>query len=93
VTTARALLAEHQGHHGEAAGLFADAAQRWERFEMPWEQAQALLGQSRCLLTLTRPAEVGEPLRTAKDIFTTLRAGPALATVGRLLAQATALAG
>ena len=41
--TARALLAEHHGQHAEAAALFTAAAERWERFEVPWEQAQALL--------------------------------------------------
>jgi hypothetical protein len=70
--------------------LFADAAARWETFEVPWEQAQALLGQGRCLLMLARAAEAREPLRTARDIFSSLGARPALAEVDRLLAQATA---
>lgn len=93
VTTAQALLAEQRGEHAEAAGLFGDAAQRWERFEMPWERAQALLGQGRCLLTLARPAEAREPLATAQEIFASLGATPGLADADRLLAQATALAG
>jgi class 3 adenylate cyclase/tetratricopeptide (TPR) repeat protein len=89
VVTARALLAEHHGQHAEAAGLFADAADRWQRFEVPWEQAQALLGQGRCLLALGQPGEAREYLRTARDIFTMLGAGPARTDVDRLLAQAT----
>jgi class 3 adenylate cyclase/tetratricopeptide (TPR) repeat protein len=93
VTTARALLAEQRGHQAEAAGLFADATERWERFEMPWEQAQALLGRGRCLLTLARPTEAREPLATAQEIFASVGAAPGLADVGPLLAQATALAG
>jgi len=88
--TAQALLAEHHGQHAEAAALFADAAGRWEQFEVPWEQAQALLGQGRCLLVLGQPGRARKPLRTARDIFTTLSARPALADVDRLLAQATA---
>ena len=60
---------------------------------MPWEQAQALLGQGRCLLTLGGPAEAREPLRAARDIFTSLGATPVLADVNRLLAEVTALAG
>jgi hypothetical protein len=91
--TARALLAEQHGDHAEAAALFADAAGRWERFEVPWEQAQALLGQGRCLLALGRPAEGGEPLTAARDIFASLGASPVLADANRLLAEATALAG
>jgi class 3 adenylate cyclase/tetratricopeptide (TPR) repeat protein len=90
VATARALLAEQCGKHAEAAALFADAAARWEQFQVPWEQAQALLGRGRCLLMLARPAEAREPLRTAREIFSSLGARPALADVDRLLAQATA---
>jgi hypothetical protein len=91
--TTRALLAEQHGGHAEAVALFTDAAGGWERFEVPWEQAQALLGQGRCLLTLGRPAEAREPLCAARDIFTSLGATPALADAGRLLAEATAPAG
>jgi tetratricopeptide (TPR) repeat protein len=91
--TARALLAEQHGNHAEAVALFADAAGRWERFEVPWEQAQALLGQGRCLLSLGRPAEAREPLSAARDIFASLGANPVLTHANRLLAEATALAG
>jgi tetratricopeptide (TPR) repeat protein len=90
--TTRALLAEQHGTHTEAAALFTDAAGRWERFEVPWEQAQALLGQGRCLLSLGRPAEAREPLHAARDIFASLGANPVLADANRLLAEATALA-
>jgi class 3 adenylate cyclase len=89
VTTTRALLAEHHGHHGEAAALFADAAQRWEQFEMPWEQAQALLGQGRCLFALGQPNDASQPLRTAREILASLGAKPSLADANRLLAQTT----
>jgi class 3 adenylate cyclase/tetratricopeptide (TPR) repeat protein len=88
--TAQALLAEHHGHHAEAAALFADAASRWKQFEVPWEQAQAVMGQGRCLLTLRQPADALIPLRMARDIFTTLGARPALTDVDRLLTQALA---
>jgi predicted ATPase/class 3 adenylate cyclase len=90
--TARALLAEQHGTHAEAAALFTEAANRWEQFEVPWEQAQALLGQGRCLLTLRQPAEAQQPLRRAREIFASLGANPVLTDVNRLLAQATALA-
>jgi tetratricopeptide (TPR) repeat protein len=91
LATARALLLEHHGSHAEAAELFADAAQRWERFEMPWERAQALLGQARCLLALGRTTEASEPLRQAREIFARLGAKPALAETDALLERATAL--
>jgi tetratricopeptide (TPR) repeat protein len=91
--TAHALLAEQHGEHAEAAALFADAAGRWERFGVPWEQAQALLGQGRCLLPLGRPTEAREPLRVARDIFASLGANPVLADADCLLAEATALTG
>ena len=91
--TVRALLAEQHGKHAEAAALFMDAACLWERFEVPWEQAQALLGQGRCLVPLGRPAEAREPLRAARDIFASLGANPVLTDANRLLAEATALAG
>ena len=91
IVTARALLTEQHGEHTEAAGLFTDAADRWKRFEVPWEQAQALLGLGRCLLTLGRPTEAREALCAARDIFASLGADPVLTEVNRLLARATAL--
>jgi tetratricopeptide (TPR) repeat protein len=91
LVTAAALLAEHRGEHAEAAGLFADAAERWEGFEMPWEEAQALFGRGRCLLALGRPAEADAPLRGARDIFVSLGAGPAVLETDELLERATAL--
>ena len=89
--TVRALLAEHRGEHSEAARLFADAATRWEAFEMPWEKAQALLGRGRCLLALGRSAEAIGPLRQARDIFTTLGARPSIDETDALLELATAI--
>jgi hypothetical protein len=91
LATVRALLLEHHGSHAEAAELFADAAERWERFEMPWEGAQALLGQGRCLLATGHPAEASGPLRRARDVFTELGAKPAVAETDGLPERATAL--
>jgi class 3 adenylate cyclase/tetratricopeptide (TPR) repeat protein len=89
ITTARALLAEHRGEHAEASTLFADAATRWEEFEMPWERAQALLGLGRCLLALGDPAAQVH-LNEARQIFADLGAAPPVATVDALLDRATA---
>jgi hypothetical protein len=89
MTTARALLREHAGSHEEAADLFADAARRWERFGMPWERAQALLGQGRCFVASGRVADAAEPIREARKIFATLDAAPAVAVADDLLAAGT----
>jgi tetratricopeptide (TPR) repeat protein len=77
VLTARAMLAEHGGRPDEAAVLYADAAERWERFEMPWERAQARLGLGRCYLALGRGNDAAAALREARDLFEGLGAGPA----------------
>ncbi|MBV9093834.1 MAG: hypothetical protein JO132_08170, partial [Streptosporangiaceae bacterium] len=91
--TVRGLLAEQRGDHAEAAALFADAAGRWVQFEVPWERAQALLGQGRCLLALRKPAEAREPLRTARDIFTSLGAKAAQTETGLLIEHGITVAG
>jgi class 3 adenylate cyclase/tetratricopeptide (TPR) repeat protein len=88
LATARALLAEHRGEHAIAAGLFADAAERWEGFEVPWERAQALLGQARSFIALARGTEASRPLEQAGEIFAALGAKPALAETDALLQRA-----
>jgi tetratricopeptide (TPR) repeat protein len=89
--TTRALLAEHRGGYAEALGAFADAADRWDRFEMPWERAHALLGQGRCQIVLGRASEATAALRDAREIFASLDAKPALAETDAHLARAVAL--
>ncbi len=92
LTTARALLREREGKHEEAAVLFADAAQRWQRFETPWERAQALMGQGRCLMVDGRIAEATEAIRDARRIFARLGGEPAVIAADALLGQAAAIA-
>jgi class 3 adenylate cyclase/tetratricopeptide (TPR) repeat protein len=82
---ARALLQEHDGAHHEAAALFADVAVRWRNFEMPWEQAQALLGQARCLLVTGSRTDASAVLRQAREIFVELGATPAIGETDTLL--------
>jgi class 3 adenylate cyclase/tetratricopeptide (TPR) repeat protein len=82
-----ALLAEHRGDLAGASALFRDAATRWERFEMPWQQAQALLGCGRCLLAMRLLPEANGPLREALEMFATLGAGPALSETQTLLGE------
>jgi len=66
---------------------FADAAAGWPGFEMPYEEAQALLGQGRCLVALGRAPEAAAPLAAAREIFARLGAKPALAETGEWLAR------
>jgi class 3 adenylate cyclase/tetratricopeptide (TPR) repeat protein len=48
VLSARATLAEAAGGAEAAAELYSDAAEGWRRFGNPFEEAEALLGRSRC---------------------------------------------
>jgi tetratricopeptide (TPR) repeat protein len=90
LVTARALLDESAGRQRPAAAGFADAAARWHGFGVPYEQAQALLGQGRCLLALGRAPEAAAPLEAAREIFARLGAKPALIeTDRRVLESAT----
>ena len=43
----RAAIAEARGASAEAGKLYADAAERWRAYQMPFEQAHALLGHWR----------------------------------------------
>jgi class 3 adenylate cyclase/tetratricopeptide (TPR) repeat protein len=90
--SASAITAEAHGELAEAADLFADAAQRWERFGVVTERAFALLGQGRCLAALGRPDEAGEPLRTARELFAAMGAQPSLVETDTLLQRTAALA-
>jgi hypothetical protein len=64
---------------------------RWQAFGVVPEQAFALLGQGRTLTQLDRTNEATAVLQQAREIFTQLKAAPALAEVDQLLGQATAL--
>ena len=79
LATMQGLLAELCGGHETAAAGFAEAAARWHGFEVPYEEAQALLGQGRCLLALERAPEAAPVLAAAREIFARLGARPALA--------------
>ena len=59
---------------------------------MLWEDAQALLGQARCLIALGRSEEATTRLRAARDIFSSLGAVPALAETVGLLERASTIA-
>jgi hypothetical protein len=68
LTTVHAPLTENDDSPAQAAELFADAASRWERFEIPWEWAHVLLGRGRCLLALARTTEASKSLREAREL-------------------------
>ena len=86
LVTCGALLAEAAGEHDAAAAGFADAAQRWHDFGVPYEEGHALLGQGRCLVALGRAPEAAAPLAAAREIFARLGAKPALAETDAVLA-------
>jgi len=84
LASANADLTEARGDLQSAADAYADAANRWERFGVIAEQAFALLGQGRCLLSLSRPTEASPVLQHAREIFDRLQATPALAETDAL---------
>lgn len=81
------LLAEARGEHTAAEAHFADAAIGWRDLGVPYEEAQALLGQGRCLLELGRPPEARLPLSAARELLARLEAKPALAEADGWLAE------
>jgi class 3 adenylate cyclase/tetratricopeptide (TPR) repeat protein len=85
---AEAMVAESSGELEAATGGFADAAARWHEFSVPYEEAQALLGQGRCLVALGRAPEAAPALEAAREIFARLGARPALGETEALLAGA-----
>ncbi len=90
LATGEALLAEARGEHEAAGGGFADAAERWHDFGVPYEEGHALCGQGRCLVALGRAPEAAAPLAAAREIFARLGARPALAETDEWLAKAGA---
>jgi class 3 adenylate cyclase len=88
---ARAQLAEAAGDHARAAALFAEAAERWRGFGNVPERAYALLGQGRCLAAGGKE-EADEPLRKARELFTSIGYKPALAETEALLGENEAAA-
>jgi len=88
--TASALLAEARGELDEAAALYAEAAERWQRLGVVPEHAQALLGEGRCLLALGR-SEAATRLESARELLRALGARPLIAETDELLGKALAL--
>jgi class 3 adenylate cyclase/tetratricopeptide (TPR) repeat protein len=93
LVTTDGLLREARGDLDAAAVAFAEASARWRAFGVPFEEAQALLGQGRCLLALGKAAEATLVLESARSIFARLGAKPALDEVAVLHARATGTPG
>jgi hypothetical protein len=91
LASARAQLAEAAGDLPAAAELYKEAAERWRAFGNVPERAYALLGQGRCLAALGKPG-AEEPLRKAKELFTSMGYKPALAETKALLGETAAAA-
>ena len=91
LVAAEAQLAEAAGDRVEAASMYADAAERWQKFGNVPERAYALLGQGRCLAALGKPG-AEEPLREAKELFASMGYRPALSETEALLAETAAAA-
>ena len=83
-----AMVAEAAGDVETAVAGYADAASRWHDFGVPYEEAQALLGQGRCLVALGRAPEAAARLAAAREIFARLGAKPALAETDELMQHA-----
>ena len=85
--TCRALLAEAREEYETAVAGFAAVAADWNDFGFAHEEAQALLGQGRCLAALGRGQEAEFAMRRAREIFMRLGAKPALAETDEWLAR------
>jgi tetratricopeptide (TPR) repeat protein len=92
LSACRAILAEARGDHVEASHLYATAAGGWEQFGALTERAFALLGEGRCLVALGETRLAEPVLRNARDLFSTMGMGPALAETEALLGSTAALA-
>jgi tetratricopeptide (TPR) repeat protein len=85
--SSRALLAEAHGEMEHALELFGQAAGDWLDYGFVLEQSHALFGTGRCLLTLGRAAEAGQPLDQAVSLFDALGAKPLMKDVRSWLAR------
>ena len=87
--TGEAVADEAEGSLEQAAERYAAAAGRWQDYGHVPEQALALLGRGRCLLTLGRP-NTEQPLREAARLLAAMGYKPALAETEGLLERVAA---
>ena len=85
--TVEALVNEAHGDTSRALTFYSDAARRWEALGIPPEHAHAEAGRGRCLRLMDRPDETSVALSSARAIFATLGAEPAVAHCDALLSS------
>ncbi len=73
ITSCEAMLAEADGDHARALGVYELAAQEWRTFGNPFESAHALAGYARCEEALGRPADSEGARDEATAIFERLQ--------------------
>jgi tetratricopeptide (TPR) repeat protein len=87
--TGQAVVSEAEGNFDQASERYAEAAEGWKDYGHVPEQALALLGHGRCLVTLGQPG-ADQPLRDARNLFAGMDYEPALAETEALLEQTAA---
>lgn len=85
LVAANAAVTEAAGESAQALAGYAEAARRWDAFGVVPEKGFALLGEGRCLVTDSRESDAARVLKQARDVFESLDATPALATIDALL--------
>ena len=88
--SARAALAEHDGHFEEALAGYSEAAEHWEWYGFVLEHGLALLGQARTLVALGRGSEAGSAFAAAGHRLRSLGAEGLAAEADRGVAAASA---
>ena len=85
--THAARVFEADGDAERAAVGHAAAAAAWAAFDTPFEEAEALVAEARCLATLGRTTEAKATLAPARRILRRLKARPLLAEAEQLGAR------
>ena len=84
---AMAVLAESNDSHSDARAQYAEAARMFEALEISPEQAHALQGLGRCLLTLAETEEGLLRLQEARALWVRMKATRRIAEIDELLAR------
>jgi hypothetical protein len=87
--TSTALLSEATGKTDEGVELFRAAVRGWRDYGSVVEEAHALMGAGRCLISLDRPEEAAAAITTAREIVSRLGATRLTQEADALLARAS----
>ena len=85
LAAADATLTEAKGDAAAALTSYTDAARRWDSFGVVPERGFALLGQGRCLVAEGEPQHAMAVLKSAREVFSSLGAAPAIASTDAIL--------